>query len=356
MAVPSSGQLRLRADIANEVNGSATGSDVSLRALSASAGKSAPDNMSEFYGYSDVSPPSIMALYSSSTDSSVYARIRLGDTGGENPYSTGVYIGTSTNMTSNPKYELGAGSIYQYKGYNRTGLSANTTYYWWGYATNSAGTTYTARQTRATGTSYTYSTNSKYVYNNSNAYAWCYYGYGRPSTATRTYQYNHVYNGWTTTNYGTGTTNDSYIINSSTYAQAGGDMYATTGLDTQNRMYLTIAQSNMNTTEQQAVKDQLGDLYIELYSNPGGRYQSSYQIGWVYADNSSYPDKARYNQNRSFSTSGNTSNAGYSEDNQGTGYYQQLLYSGMSSYFWYLPYSSNISLTRYMYQTAYDLA
>ena len=348
MAVPSSGQLRLRADIANEVNGSATGSNISLRALSASAGKSTPDTMSEFYGYSAVEPPSIIALHSSSTDSSVYARIRLGDTGGENPYSTGVYIGTSTNMTSNPKYELGAGVIYNYKGYNRTGLAANTTYYWWGYATNSAGTTYTARQTRATGASYTYSTNSKYAYNNSNASAWCYYGYGRPSTATRNVQYAHVYNGWTTTNSGTYSTNDSYTVTTS--SSGSGYMYSTTGRDTQNRVQLTLAHSNMNTASQS------GNPYIELYSRPGGRYQSSYDVGWVYSDNSSYPDKARYNQNRSFSTSGNTSNAGYSEDNQGAGYYQQLLYSGRSSYFWNIPYSSNISLTRYMYQTAYDLA
>jgi hypothetical protein len=352
MAVPSSGELQLRGDIALEVYGTATGSNISLGAMSDLAGFPAPDAMSDFYGYTGVEPPSIIELYSSSTDSSVYARIRLGPTGGENPYSTGVYIGTSTNMTSNPKYELGAGSAYQYKGYNRTGLAANTTYYWWGYATNSAGTTYTARQTRATGASYSYSTNSKYAYMNSSSQAWSYYAFGRPSTATRTYQYNHVYNGWTTTDYGTGSTNDSLSVNSTNYANSSVYMYATTGLDTQNRMYITIAHSNMNTAEQQGY----GEPYIELYSQPGGRYQSSYDIGWVYYDNSSYPAAARYNQDRSFSTSGNTSNAGYSEDNTGSGLYGYLLYSGRSSYFWNIPYSSNISLTRYMYQTSYNLA
>ena len=54
MAVPGSGQLRLRADIAQEVDGSATGTNVSLRTLSDSAGKAIPDAMSEFYGYSSL--------------------------------------------------------------------------------------------------------------------------------------------------------------------------------------------------------------------------------------------------------------------------------------------------------------
>ena len=52
MAVPSSGQLRLRADIALEVDGSATGTNVSLGTLSNTAGFTEPDAMSEFYGYS----------------------------------------------------------------------------------------------------------------------------------------------------------------------------------------------------------------------------------------------------------------------------------------------------------------
>jgi|TARA_R100000084_G_C4652363_1_gene150603 hypothetical protein len=52
MPVPSSGELKLRADIANEVDGSATGDNVSLGTLSNSAGFSEPDAMSDFYGYS----------------------------------------------------------------------------------------------------------------------------------------------------------------------------------------------------------------------------------------------------------------------------------------------------------------
>lgn len=52
MAVPSSGQLRLRADINQEINGNDTDDNVSLGTLSNDAGFTEPDNMSEFYGYS----------------------------------------------------------------------------------------------------------------------------------------------------------------------------------------------------------------------------------------------------------------------------------------------------------------
>jgi hypothetical protein len=51
MAIPSSGPLSLRATIANEVDGVATNTDVSLRTLSFTAGKTSPDKMSEFYNY-----------------------------------------------------------------------------------------------------------------------------------------------------------------------------------------------------------------------------------------------------------------------------------------------------------------
>ena len=51
MAVPSSGQLREYADIGVELG--VAQSNVSLRGMSAIAGFSTPDAMSEFYGYSD---------------------------------------------------------------------------------------------------------------------------------------------------------------------------------------------------------------------------------------------------------------------------------------------------------------
>lgn len=55
MPVPSSGTLRLRANIALEVDGSASGTNVRLGTLSDTAGFSAPDAMSDFYGFSAVS-------------------------------------------------------------------------------------------------------------------------------------------------------------------------------------------------------------------------------------------------------------------------------------------------------------
>ena len=54
MSVPSSGPLKLRGDIALEVDGSATGTNVSLRTLSNSAGFTSPDAMREFYGYTSI--------------------------------------------------------------------------------------------------------------------------------------------------------------------------------------------------------------------------------------------------------------------------------------------------------------
>ena len=57
MAVPSSGELRLYADIGVELG--VPQSDVSLGAMSDSAGFTAPDSMSEFYGYVDALPPSV---------------------------------------------------------------------------------------------------------------------------------------------------------------------------------------------------------------------------------------------------------------------------------------------------------
>ena len=54
MAVPSSGQLREYADIGVELG--VAQSNVSLRGMSQTAGFSAPDAMSEFYGYSSMTP------------------------------------------------------------------------------------------------------------------------------------------------------------------------------------------------------------------------------------------------------------------------------------------------------------
>lgn len=157
MAVPSSGQLRLRGDIALEVDGSATGINVSLRTLSAAAGKSTPDTMSEFYGYSASEPPTISAASASSvTNTSMTLNSNVTSDGGATITERGFYFGTSTNMTSNPKYVV-SGTTGAYS-LNRTGLGANTTYRAWAYAVNASGAVYSARLDRATFQTMNYST------------------------------------------------------------------------------------------------------------------------------------------------------------------------------------------------------
>lgn len=150
MAVPSSGQLRLRGDIALEVDGSATGSNVSLRSLSASAGFSTPDNMSEFYGYSSAVAPSVITYNSSSvTETSMTISGNVTSDGGASITQRGFYFGTnSSSPTNNTKYTIG-GSTGSYS-LNRTSLSPGTTYYSWAFATNSQGTTYGSRVSQAT--------------------------------------------------------------------------------------------------------------------------------------------------------------------------------------------------------------
>jgi hypothetical protein len=145
MAVPSSGQLRLRGDIALEVDGSATGSNVSLRTLSASAGFSTPDNMSEFYGYTSAVAPSVTTnSLTSIGETSMTLNGNVTSDGGASITQRGFYFGTnSSSPTNNTKYTVG-GTTGSYI-LNRTGLSAGTTYYCWSFATNSSGTTYGSR-------------------------------------------------------------------------------------------------------------------------------------------------------------------------------------------------------------------
>ena len=139
MAVPSSGPLELRGDINLEINGNVTDTNVALHQLSLDAGFSAPDAMSDFYGYSSVVPPSV----STSPVTSVSAGAQtlngnVSNTGGEN-VSRGFYHGTSGTRTSNTKYTLGGTQGTGNFSCGRTGLSQGTTYYNWAFACNSAG-------------------------------------------------------------------------------------------------------------------------------------------------------------------------------------------------------------------------
>lgn len=139
MAVPSSGPLQLRGDIALEVDGSATGTDVSLRALSNSAGFTQPDTMSEFYGYSSVSAPSVDTDTASDVTSNSFTA--NGDATADNGASItdrGFYIGTDSNYANNTKTSVGGNSTGNFS-LAQSGLTYNTTYYITAYATNSVG-------------------------------------------------------------------------------------------------------------------------------------------------------------------------------------------------------------------------
>ena len=139
MAVPSSGQLRLYADIGVELG--VPQSNVSLGAMSNSAGFSEPDSMSEFYGYVDAIPPSVTTLAASSvTGNSMVLNGNVTSDGGGTITQRGFYFGTNNSFpTNNTKYTVsgttGAFSL------SRTSLAVGT-YYIWAFATNVAGTTY----------------------------------------------------------------------------------------------------------------------------------------------------------------------------------------------------------------------
>lgn len=87
MPVPSSGQLRLRADINQEVNGNDTDTNVSLGTLSNSAGFTEPDTMSEFYGYTSLTAPTVSYTSQSSNYTTVTLNYAI-DWGG---HSSGTY-------------------------------------------------------------------------------------------------------------------------------------------------------------------------------------------------------------------------------------------------------------------------
>jgi hypothetical protein len=138
MAVPSSGELKLRADIALEVDGDATGTNVSLGTLSNDAGFTEPDNMSEFYGYSSVTAPSVSTEAASSvTASSMQLNGNVTAENGATVTDRGFYFGTDSNYANNTKTSAGSGlGTYNL---SQTSLTHSTTYYITAYAVNSAG-------------------------------------------------------------------------------------------------------------------------------------------------------------------------------------------------------------------------
>ena len=149
MPVPSSGQLRLRADINQEVNGNDTDDNVSLGTLSNDSGFTDPDEMSEFYGYAACEIPDATGGYGINPSSGGFdysgnlsAHGFMRNNGGCDITDCGVYVGTSSNIANATKYSLfSSWGLYTYRYFNvNTGYAANTSHYIWIYATNAAGT------------------------------------------------------------------------------------------------------------------------------------------------------------------------------------------------------------------------
>jgi len=142
MPVPGSGELKLRADINQEINGNDTDTNVSLGTLSDDAGFDAPDKMSDFYGYSNVTLPVIVntAISTNNPSGDIGARGLLNDAGGGTISDYGIYVGTSSSIGSATKYSKGSSwGVYSWKYPTQGGFSNNTSYYVWIYATNEAG-------------------------------------------------------------------------------------------------------------------------------------------------------------------------------------------------------------------------
>ena len=196
MAVPSSGELKLRADIANEVDGSATGDNVSLGTLSNTAGFTEPDEMSEFYGYTACSAPSVTTNSLSGVSATqMTANGNVTNDNGCTVTARGFYFGTNSNYASNSKLNLGSGTgVFN----SVRGVSPSTTYYCTAWAENSEGESVgsTVNATSSAPITYTF-TNNYVAYREIEGGNWGpWYG----SEAKCYGQYSHSQLGWQTTN------------------------------------------------------------------------------------------------------------------------------------------------------------
>ena len=215
MPVPSSGELKLRADIANEVDGSTSGDNVSLGTLSNSAGFSEPDAMSDFYGYSSCTYGMVVTSNCSNHTINGFrmnATITNGGcgAGGVNDACTNTTCELdfgfriyNTSWSLLHTYTVGSAQIVSYGhsySYTWTGGSSGTTYYVYAWTRKTGDSTIYQQNMKSCTTStpitYTgYSTNNNvyaYIEGNNNAYqskSWV--GYG---------QYLHSQLGWQTDN------------------------------------------------------------------------------------------------------------------------------------------------------------
>lgn len=262
MAVVSSGQIRLNADVNIEINGS-LGSNVSLTTLSTGASKSAPHGLFEFYGYSSVTAPSVTTnAITGVTVTSMTLNGNVTSDGGGTVTQRGFYFGTSSNITSNPKYTSGSGTGTF--SLNRS-VSASTTYYCAAYAINSAG------ETRGSTTSATSQAAVPVTTNHSTNLLVL--GHNGDSMATNQVVYVNYYVQYNHPTYGYST---SWSTN--TYNEGSGYGYGISGY--QNYNVYTYKRSDTGASLCQRVGH-----YAELYNNNldvadwSGSSGISYQAG-----------------------------------------------------------------------------
>ena len=146
MAVPSSGELKLWDTLWNQELAGTKGEN-SLHSASVYAGFTTPDALSDFYGWSDVEAPSVTTnSISSVAFTSMTLNGNVTSTGNE-AVTRGFYFGqNSASAGSNPKLSLG-GTQNATGPFScaKTGLSAQTQYFAWAFACNSAGETIGSR-------------------------------------------------------------------------------------------------------------------------------------------------------------------------------------------------------------------
>jgi len=209
MALQTSGPIALFLEIRAEEITKTPGlsaTDFGLREVSSAAGFTEPDLMSEFYGYSSVTPIVWTAAPVELSKNDVSINIRQNantyNTGNGTITSKGFYYGTSTNIASATKVQVNTANDTGQFDRNFTGLSGGTTYRFWAYAVNDYGETVSPRRditTLATQT-ITYVNYGGNQQNYVSAGGWSYsggYGWGNFYFQQ---QYNHPYYGWTTSN------------------------------------------------------------------------------------------------------------------------------------------------------------
>ena len=208
MPVPSSGQLRLRADIALEVDGSDTGDNVSLGTLADSAGfDTPPDTMSEFYGYVSYTTPTISGTPSTSNvyDTSMTINSPTYTNPSAGNVTLGFYIGTSTTATNNSFYSVYNSNATSGSFSRNHSTSGGTTYYIWAVVRDTESPArftevLSNMKTQTTQPAVSYSTDQPSSGGNRmiSRYEMPQSGNSNYGNSNVKQEYNHVYYGWTT--------------------------------------------------------------------------------------------------------------------------------------------------------------